>query len=134
MNKYFLSAALVVLSFSLGLAQTTPTNTASPSSGTGIEGVIDISPTHGGPIRPGAPSSKPLPNTKFVVERAGEAKPVGSFTTDENGRFSLSLPPGHYAVMREGGKHGIGRFGPFEVEVAAGKMASVQWHCDSGMR
>ncbi len=135
MNKYFLSAGLVVLSFSLALAQPSPTNPTSPSSGTGIEGAVVISPTHPGPIRQGAPESKPLPHTKFVVERAGENKPVGSFTTDERGHFSLSLPPGHYTVVKEGGKGGIGNFGPFEVEVTAGKMTSMgELQCDSGMR
>jgi hypothetical protein len=44
------------------------------------------------------------------------------------------LSPGRYSVTREGGKRGIGNFGPFDVEVVAGKMTPVQWQCDSGMR
>jgi Prealbumin-like fold domain len=103
-----------------------------PSSAeTGIEGVITISPTQPGPIRADTPGSQPLANTAFVVEN--ENSEVASFTTDDKGRFRISLPPGHYKVSR-GKKHGIGHFGPFEVDVVPGKMASVQWECDSGIR
>lgn len=132
MNKYFLTASLVVLSFCLCLAQTSPTNT--PSSGTGIEGSVVISPARPGPTRRGEPDSRPLPNVKFVVVKQGETAPVASVTTDERGRFHVALPPGHYSLMKEGGKRGIGRFGPFEVEVVAGKMTAETFHCDSGMR
>jgi hypothetical protein len=126
------TASVVALSFSIALAQTHSTN-LSPS-GAGIEGTIEISPTHGGPIREDIPDSKPLASIQFTVQREGESTPVASFTTDQQGHFRVSLPPGRYNVTREGGKRGIGKFGPFAVEVAAGKMTLVQWHCDSGMR
>ncbi len=132
MYKNFISAAAVLLSFCLCQAENNPTKTS--QSETGIEGAILMSPAHGGPIREGMSDSKPLARAKFVVGRAGETKPVASFVTDEKGNFRVSLPPGHYSVTREGGKRGIGSFGPFDVEVGAGKITSVQWHCDSGMR
>ena len=98
----------------------------------GIEGAITISPAKPGPIRADAPASKPLTNTTFVVEnKNGE---VTSFTTDDQGRFRVALPPGHYKVLLKGRKTSIGRFGPFEVDVAPGTMTSVQWECDSGIR
>jgi carboxypeptidase family protein len=98
----------------------------------GIEGVITISPARPGPIRPNEPASVPLANATFAVENNnGE---VASFTTDAQGRFRASLPPGHYKVSLKGRKSGIGRFGPFEVDVVAGKMTNVQWECDSGIR
>jgi len=59
---------------------------------------------------------------------------VASFTTDGQGHFRASVPPGHYKVSMKGRKSTIGRFGPFEVDVVAGKMTSVQWQCDSGIR
>jgi Carboxypeptidase regulatory-like domain len=104
-----------------------------PSGGeSGIEGTIMISPARPGPIRADEPASVPLANATFVVENnSGE---VASFTTDGNGRFSVALPPGHYKVSLKGRKSSIGRFGPFEVEVASGKMTNVQWECDSGIR
>jgi hypothetical protein len=101
-------------------------------SGTGIEGVVTISPTRAGPVRADAPSSRPLGNTAFVVEN--EKGNVASFTTDENGNFRVPLAPGHYKVSLKERKSSIGRYGPFEVDVAAGQMTKVQWQCDSGIR
>jgi len=99
---------------------------------TGIEGLITISPTQPGPIRADSPGSKPLTNAAFVVEN--EKGEVASFTTNDQGRFRISLSPGHYKVSIKGKKHSIGHFGPFEVDVVPGKMANVQWECDSGIR
>jgi hypothetical protein len=99
---------------------------------TGIEGLITISPTQPGPIRADTPGSKPLANTAFVVEN--QKGQVASFTTDDQGHFRISLSPGHYKVSIKGKKGGIGHFGPFEVDVVPGKMANVQWECDSGIR
>src|SRR6266545_289678 len=45
-----------------------------------------------------------------------------------------SQPLAHYKVSIKGKRPGIGRFGPFEVDVVPGKMARVQWECDSGIR
>jgi hypothetical protein len=107
---------------------------AQSSSGadTGIEGVITISPTQPGPIRADTPGSQPLANTAFVVEN--EKGEVTSFTTDEHGHFRTPLVPGHYKVSIKGRKSSIGHYGPFEVDVVPGKMAKVQWECDSGIR
>jgi hypothetical protein len=98
----------------------------------GIEGVITVSPARPGPIRVDESGSVPLANATFVVEnKNGE---VTSFTTDEQGRFRTVLPPGHYKASLKGRKSSIGHFGPFEVDVAPGKMTKVQWQCDSGIR
>ena len=104
-----------------------------PSGGeSGIEGIITISPARPGPIRADEAASVPLANATFAVEsNNGE---VASFTTDQQGRFRMSLPPGHYKVSLKGRKSTIGRFGPFEVDVTSGKMTNVQWECDSGIR
>jgi len=100
-------------------------------SETGIEGVITINPARPGPIRADTPVS-PLANIAFAVEnQKGE---VASFSTDNDGRFRVSLAPGHYKVSRKGRTSSIGRYGPFEVDVVAGQMTKVQWQCDSGMR
>jgi hypothetical protein len=98
----------------------------------GIEGVITISPIKAGPVRADAPISRPLANAAFAVE--GQKGEIASFTTDNEGRFRVSLAPGHYKVSLKGRTSSIGRYGPFEVEVVAGKMTKVQWECDSGMR
>lgn len=102
------------------------------SSGSGIEGVISISPAMPGPAREGMPESQPLANVTWVVHN--EKGMVASFTTNAEGHFHVSLPPGHYTVLCEQRARHIGRFGPFDVDVAPGKMTNVEWKCDSGMR
>ena len=102
-------------------------------SGTGIEGVITFSPTQPGPIRADAPRSKPLANSNFVVENEKKAE-VASFTTDDQGRFRVAVAPGHYTVSKKGKKGGIGRYGPWEVDVRADQMTRVTWECDTGIR
>ena len=104
-----------------------------PDRGTGIEGVITVSPTRPGPIRAGSdiPNAAPLPNAVFTV--GNEKGVVRSFTTDREGRFRVSLKPGHYVVTLA--EHRFPRpCGPFEVDVESGKMTTVEWRCDSGMR
>jgi hypothetical protein len=115
---------LVLLVMSLSSAQT-------PSgSGTGLEGVITISPIHPGPTRDDIPSSAPLANCTFAVQN--EKGTVTSFTTDDQGRFRIPLAPGHYAVSMK--ERRIRRCGPFDVDVVAGEMINVEWRCDTGMR
>jgi len=115
------------LSSPLGLAETAP-----GEAGSGIEGVILVSPAMPGPAREGVPESKPLANMTWTVQN--EKGAVASFTTDGEGRFRVSLPPGHYSVAPQGRTGRIGHFGPFDVEVAPGKMTTVEWKCDSGIR
>ena len=104
-----------------------------PDRGTGIEGVITVSPTRPGPIRAGSdiPNATPLPNAVFTV--GNEKGVVRSFTTDREGRFRLSLKPGHYVVTLA-----EQRFprpcGPFEIDVESAKTTKVEWRCDTGMR
>jgi hypothetical protein len=126
-RKFRIILVLLVMSgcFSSGQTQA--------GSGTGIEGVITFGPTQGGPIRADTPSSKPLANATFVVENEKGAE-VASFTTDDQGRFLVPLTPGHYSVSKEGKRHGIGHYGPFDVDVLAGQMTRVEWECDTGIR
>jgi hypothetical protein len=122
----FVCCILLVVSACFSSAQT-------PSeSVTGIEGVITISPSRPGPARVGIPSSAPVAKTAFAVEN--KAGVVASLTTDEEGRFRVLLSPGHYTVSLKDRKGGIGRFGPWDVDVVAGKVTKVEWQCDSGMR
>ncbi|MEY2549449.1 MAG: hypothetical protein QOD64_2031 [Verrucomicrobiota bacterium] len=98
---------------------------------TGIEGVIMVSPSRPGPTRKDGPSSAPAGNLEFAVKRA-DAK-VAAFTTDAEGRFRVSLPPGHYTVLREDPGAKIGHW-RFETDVKPGEVTKVQWTGDSGMR
>jgi hypothetical protein len=121
-------ALLLSIMLSSSLAQTQP----APDVRTGIEGVITVSPVHGGPSRLGVPNSRALANTDFVVQN--DKGSVTSFTTDAQGQFQISVAPGHYAVSIKERRGGIGRYGPFDVDVVAGQMTKVEWQCDTGMR
>ena len=104
-----------------------------PDRGTGIEGVITVSPTRPGPIRAGSdiPNAAPLPNAVFTLEN--DKGKVTSFTTDNQGRFRVSLKPGHYVIALA--EHRFPRpCGPFEIDVESAKMTKVEWRCDTGMR
>jgi hypothetical protein len=97
----------------------------------GIEGVIMVSPSRPGPTRKDGPSSAPAGNLECAVKRA-DVK-VAAFTTDAEGRFRVSLPPGHYTVLREDPGAKIGHW-RFETDVKPGEVTKVQWTGDSGMR
>ncbi len=99
---------------------------------TGLEGVISFGPVRGGPARLGVPDSRPLANTAFIAEN--DKRTVVSFTTDDQGQFRVALEPGHYTVSLQEKRGGIGRYGPFEVDIVAGQMTKVAWRCDTGIR
>ncbi len=105
---------------------------AETAPGTGIEGSVRISPTHGGPIKVDEPDSAPLANATLVVETAtGSIKTV---TTDEQGHFKIELPPGRYSIRAEKiGMKGRG-CGLKDIEVTAGEFKQVSLQCDTGMR
>lgn len=104
------------------------TPTPAPS---GIEGMVSISPSRPGPIRKGVPSEAPAGDIEFVVKQY-DAR-ITSFTTDAEGHFRITLPPGHYTVLREDAGARIGRW-RFEVDVPPGEFTKVNWTADSGMR
>ena len=125
-----LSLALLGLIPCLALAQTPPIPAADGSAG--LEGTISVTPIQGGPTRKGEPDSKPLANITFEVKQNGQV--TKSFQTDDRGQFHVELEPGHYAIARKDRKGVVGFYGPFEAEVAQGKMTKVEWKCDSGIR
>jgi hypothetical protein len=103
---------------------------ASPLS-TGIDGVVSVSPTHGGPVQAGEASSAPLANVTFEITSGAGA--TTTFTTDNAGYFRVSLSPGRYTIKKRDAKK-FPRCGPFDVEVTATGFNKVEWACDSGMR
>jgi len=98
-------------------------------SAVGISGVIAISPTPLRMSREAVPSPEPLLNAPFNVVK--EKAVVASFTTDEQGRFRVSVAPGHYTVSQPE-KSEIRRCGPWEADVVAGQMTKVEWYCEMG--
>ena len=86
----------------------------------------------GGPVKQGVPDSKPLANTTFVVKQGDLT--ITSFTTDDQGRFRISLPSGHYSISKKDWNSRVGFYGPFPIDITAGQIKKVQWNCDTGMQ
>ena len=121
-----IGATLIALFSMTAVAETPPPGTS------GIEGTIVVSPSRPGPIRKDdEPSVAPVRNAQFAI-KAGDAT-VKTFTTDNEGRFQVALPPGHYVIVREGAPPQIGRW-RFEADVVAGQVTKVNLTADSGMR
>ena len=129
-NIAILPLAMLVCMPCLALAQGPPIPAADGSSG--VEGTILVAPIQGGPTRKGEPDSKPLANITFEAKQNDQV--TKSFQTDDQGRFRIELKPGHYTIARKDRNGAVGFYGPFEAEVAQGKMTQVEWKCDSGMR
>jgi hypothetical protein len=117
--------ALLVLFVMTANAETPPAVTP------GLEGVIVVSPSRPGPLKKDAPEAAPVGHISFDVQK-GEQK-VASFTTDAEGHFQVSLPPGHYIIARNDPGASVGAW-RFEADVVAGEVTKVRWTGDSGMR
>jgi len=119
--------ALILMSGSFAFAESDSTR------GSGIEGVVLVSPTWPGPIKKGSEKPNVAPVASAVFSVFNNKGTVTSFTTDAEGRFRLSLSPGHYVVSLTENRFAR-PCGPFEIDVEPGKMIKVEWRCDSGMQ
>ena len=131
-NQPSLELLLILLALFCCTVRAGTEPTPSAKAETGFAGSISLHTISGGPVKQGIPDSRPLADTTFVVRQGDLA--VGSFTTDDQGHFQISLPPGHYTVMKKDWKSRVGFYGPFEVEIAPGQIKKVQWNCDTGMQ
>ena len=115
-------------------ATATPGAKATPSplpGGTGITGIASI-----GPTCPVERLDSPCPDRPFqgvVVAKAPGGAEVARTTTDPQGAFSISLPPGQYqltAVVAGSFPRAI----PTDVNVVPGQFTTVHLRLDSGIR
>jgi len=127
-----LELLLILLAPFICVAQAETQSMPSSEAGTGLEGSISLHSISGGPVKQGVPDSKPLANTTFVVKKGDLT--ITSFTTDDQGRFRISLPPGHYSISKKDWNSRVGFYGPFPVDITAGQIKKVQWNCDTGMQ
>ena len=127
-----LELLLILLAPFICVAQAETQSMPSSEAGTGLEGSISLHGISGGPVKQGVPDSKPLANTSFVVKQGDLT--ITSFATDDQGRFRISLPSGHYSISKKDWKSRVGFYGPFKVDIAAGQIKKVQWNCDTGMQ
>lgn len=130
--KRLLLLPLVLMTLLPFVARAQVQSVPNPHGQTGIEGTITMSPVKGGPTRAGGLDARPLANTTFEVKQGDRL--IISFQTDAEGHFRQTLEAGHYTISRKDWKSAVGSYGPFEVVVSAGRMTTVQWNCDTGIR
>ena len=111
----------------IALVALTAATSAAATPGTGLRGLVTR-----GPIAPvcleGVPCSGPAKHIKITFVRAGVAKSV---LTGANGRYSILLAPGTYAVRFPSAKFG---FRPRSAVVVAGRMSTRDFSIDTGIR
>ncbi len=78
---------------------------------------------------------KPVPDRRVTIQTPGGAV-VTTTTTDANGHFSVTLPPGNYVIQVTVGPGlvGIRQVTPGNVTVVAGQTVSVKIELDTGIR
>ena len=111
----------------IALVALTAATSAAATQATGVRGLVTR-----GPIAPicqeGVPCSAPAKHIKITFVRAGVAKTV---LTGANGRYSILLTPGTYAVRFPSAKFG---FRPRSAVVVAGRMTTRDFSIDTGIR
>lgn len=100
---------------------------AAGTQATGLRGLVTR-----GPVTPvcleGVPCSAPAKHVRVTFVRAGVAKSV---VTGSNGRYSVVLAAGKYAVRFPSSQFG---FRPRSVLVVSGRMSTRNFSLDTGIR
>lgn len=101
----------------------------------GISGTVTASPTC--PVsKPGDKNCLPHPLTAQFAVQSPEGSTVTSFTTNEDGVFSVFAAPGTYHIVRTyaTAPPQIGGCPTTSVTVISGKHATIDIVCDTGIR
>jgi hypothetical protein len=99
-----------------------------------LEGIVLKGPLCPGPVRIGHPCpDRPFSALFHVLDPDG--KEAARFTSDEKGRFRVTLAPGRYTVVPDPSAHfPESPFNRKAVAIEAGKTTAVELHFDTGMR
>ncbi|HCR52026.1 TPA: hypothetical protein DIV48_00060 [Candidatus Kaiserbacteria bacterium] len=105
-----------------------------PYYNSGVRGTVLIGPTC--PVMRDPPdpqcADKPYATT-ITARRAGSSAAFATGTSDANGAFSFSLPPGSYTLTAKGGAV-LPRCSDAEVTVGPTGYAAIIISCDTGIR
>ncbi len=108
-----------------------PSPMSTPSAGSGIHLTANIGPTCPGPQRPGQVCTQPYQGLFIVTDQANAE--VARVTTDQSGKATIDLPPGHYTIAPKV----EGKFpssAPTAVTIPAGQYVEVSIELDTGIR
>lgn len=112
---------------------TSATSTATQTQGI-LDGVVEASPTCPVETVPQTCPPKPVPDRVVLIETTGGTV-ITKVTTDQQGRFVITLAPGSYKLQIAQGAapYPIQRK-PLSVTIVAGQTVQVQIELDSGIR
>jgi hypothetical protein len=104
-----------------------------PEVASGLRVMATIRPTCPGPERPSQVCTKPYAG-EFVVTSKDD-KAIARFTTDQDGRAVIDLPPGDYHIAPKlGSDSPYPRGGSIDVSVTKGAYTDVNLELDTGIR
>ena len=98
-----------------------------------LDGTVRLSPARPGPQHAGEPDSLPMSKAVVRVLQANGHEVVQA-TTDDQGRFTVSVTPGAYDIVVDTQGAAFPRCEVTHVVVKEGAHGNVQVMCDSGMR
>ena len=106
----------------------------SVSAGSGVEGTIVLGPTCPVERTPADPSCDDKPySTSISVRASGSSTVVATTKSTATGAFKITLPPGAYTLLAEGGTV-LPRCAVANVTVAPDTYTTVALSCDTGIR
>jgi hypothetical protein len=104
------------------------------AAATGVKGVARIGPLSP-VVRPGIPSSRPLPSAIITVQPAGGGAEIARAVANSQGFFQINLPPGSFLLVPlPPTGWALARALPQTVKVGQNGFTAVTVNFDSGLR
>lgn len=111
------------------------TNTGTVSGGSGVTGSVLLGPTCPVERIPPDPACADKPyQTNLEVTTVEGSQIVKEFSSGTDGKFSVDLPPGEYAIQPVATSNVYPRCATLAFTVAAGVYTDVTINCDTGIR
>ena len=104
-------------------------------SGSGIQGIVLLGPTC--PVERNPPDPQcadKFYQTSLVVTTSDGTQTIKTFSSDADGKFSVQLPPGAYAIRSAPSSSMLPRCSTGTIDVGTAAYASTNIYCDTGIR
>ena len=105
------------------------------SNNSGVSGIVLLGPTCPVERIPPDPTCADKPySTKLVVTTSDQSRVITEFTSDANGKFSVVLAPGEYAIRNAVTANILPYCGHDKFKVEANTFTNITVSCDTGIR
>jgi hypothetical protein len=107
-----------------------------PEKKSGISGTVSLGPTCPVMHNPPDPACEDKPYTaEFVATLQGSLHTTKDFSSDSNGKFSVTLPPGNYLITKKSSQNMLPRCtSTGSITVIANIFTDISLSCDTGIR